>query len=263
MVSHRLVARDFRAVYRLLNECRDLGLDARAWRTHLLQGLCRLTGCQVAIGSEFAGFLPGTDPRSLLSIRMGWTNEAAERNWLQYIQHVPMEATPEYAALKKRLGTAITQTRDQIWRGRDWHQSETYNLYHRPSGIDDYIMSIHSIPGTHCYSSLWLHRSCEDSQRYRSGRREWWIIHAVHSELVRLIGCELASAGRDSLHHLTPRQRQTLKLLLAGLSEKEAAHAMSISQATVHDHVVALHRHFEVCSRGELLSLFVRHSGAT
>src|SRR5262245_60412816 len=40
--AHLRVA-DLRAIYRLLDECRDLGDDPLAWRRHLLAGLADLT----------------------------------------------------------------------------------------------------------------------------------------------------------------------------------------------------------------------------
>jgi DNA-binding CsgD family transcriptional regulator len=57
---------------------------------------------------------------------------------------------------------------------------------------------------------------------------------------------------------LSPRLRQTLDRLLAGDSEKQIAGRLKLSPNTVHVYVKALYRRFDVCSRGELLSRFVR-----
>lgn len=61
---------------------------------------------------------------------------------------------------------------------------------------------------------------------------------------------------------LSPRLAQTLERLLAGDSEKEAAARLGVSPHTLHVYVKALHRHFGVCSRGELLARFVRPRAA-
>ena len=58
--------------------------------------------------------------------------------------------------------------------------------------------------------------------------------------------------------NLSPRMRQTLEHLLAGLSEKEAATKMGLSVHTVHVHVKALYKRLNVTSRAELLARILR-----
>lgn len=57
---------------------------------------------------------------------------------------------------------------------------------------------------------------------------------------------------------MSPRTRQTLELLLAGDSEKQIAGKLGLSPHTVHDYVKAVYRRFDVCSRPELLALWIR-----
>jgi DNA-binding CsgD family transcriptional regulator len=56
---------------------------------------------------------------------------------------------------------------------------------------------------------------------------------------------------------LSPRQRQTLELLLIGHAEKQIAAQLSISRHTVHVYVKSLYKRFDVNSRGELLARWV------
>jgi DNA-binding CsgD family transcriptional regulator len=56
---------------------------------------------------------------------------------------------------------------------------------------------------------------------------------------------------------LSPRQRQVLRLLLIGNSEKECARTIGISVNTVHVYVKAIYKQFGACSRGELLSIWL------
>ncbi|MGD1276556.1 MAG: LuxR C-terminal-related transcriptional regulator [Tepidisphaeraceae bacterium] len=58
---------------------------------------------------------------------------------------------------------------------------------------------------------------------------------------------------------LSPRQRQTLELLLAGNAEKQIASRLAISRHTVHVYVKSLYKRFGVCSRAELLARWVQH----
>jgi DNA-binding CsgD family transcriptional regulator len=57
---------------------------------------------------------------------------------------------------------------------------------------------------------------------------------------------------------LSPRQRQTLELLLAGNAEKQIAARLAISRHTVHVYVKSLYKRFDVNSRPELLAKWVR-----
>lgn len=59
-------------------------------------------------------------------------------------------------------------------------------------------------------------------------------------------------------HFLTPMQARVLAYLRQGLSEKELAHVLAISQNTAHHHVQAIYRAFNVHSRAELMAQFIR-----
>jgi DNA-binding CsgD family transcriptional regulator len=59
---------------------------------------------------------------------------------------------------------------------------------------------------------------------------------------------------------LSPRERQTLELLLAGHSEKQIASKLRLSPNTVHHYVKGIHRHFDVSSRSELLARWAGES---
>jgi DNA-binding NarL/FixJ family response regulator len=77
---------------------------------------------------------------------------------------------------------------------------------------------------------------------------------------VKILLAQIGTPRRDvsgELAELSPRQRQTLHRLLAGDSEKQAASYLHLKPSTVHDYVKALHRHFDVNSRAELLAKFI------
>ena len=87
------------------------------------------------------------------------------------------------------------------------------------------------------------------------------------AELCRLVGRQLIGNSElrpsfpkvspTDVPGLSPRLRETLRHLMAGDSEKEAAAKMRISRHTLHVYVKLLYRRFEVSSRGELLSKFL------
>jgi DNA-binding NarL/FixJ family response regulator len=57
---------------------------------------------------------------------------------------------------------------------------------------------------------------------------------------------------------LPPRLSQTLTQLMDGLSEKQVALALGVSQHTVHVYVKTLYRRYGVSSRSELLAIAFR-----
>ena len=86
------------------------------------------------------------------------------------------------------------------------------------------------------------------------------------ADLVRMIGEQVHGQPRRmtvleaELHRLPPRLQQTMQSLLAGDSEKQAAAKMGVSPHTVHVYVKTLYRRYNVSSRGELLSRWVKHN---
>ncbi|MDH5707943.1 MAG: response regulator transcription factor [Hylemonella sp.] len=58
-----------------------------------------------------------------------------------------------------------------------------------------------------------------------------------------------AQDAQQALAGLSPRQRQVLKCLLKGMSGKQIAKSLDISEGTTKDHTVAVFRHLNVNSR--------------
>lgn len=56
---------------------------------------------------------------------------------------------------------------------------------------------------------------------------------------------------------LSPRERETLLLLLRGGSEKEIAQQLGLSPKTLHQYVISIYRKFNVRSRPELMALWL------
>ena len=56
---------------------------------------------------------------------------------------------------------------------------------------------------------------------------------------------------------LSPRERQTLVLLLAGDTKREIADKLGISEHTVGDYTKNIYKHFNLNSRGALQAFFM------
>ncbi len=251
-----LSARDVHECYQLAGRCRELGSDVDAWRNKLLDDLRTLVGAQVIINSEIENFGATNESETkFLGIhRAGWISDEAETRWREYAQSIPVERTPEYPYLSKFSGQTMVLSRDQIWGRETWYRSHTFNEIHRECGIDDYVISIcpTNIPGR-C-TTLWLHKGVGTRD---FTKREQAIISMIHLTINGEIGTYLAAADEPKLSSLTARRLEVLSRLLEGDSEKEIAYLFGVGKATIHDHVLAIYRHFEVSSRGELLSMFI------
>ena len=237
----------------VVQQCRDVGADSLAWETHLIDALRTLVGAKVGIVGNMRHFASGRT-QSVRSLRRGWADAAEERTWLEYVDRVPVERTPEYPLLSRIQERLITRTRSQLWPEAEWRRSRAFNEVHKPAGIDDYIISIRQQPGVSIQHSVWVHRGVGEPP---FTRRDWWAVRFVHEQIGARIGLDLASAAEPGLDALPPRQRQVLDLLLDGDSEKEAAATLGIAPATLHEHVLKVYAHFGVASRAELMAAFV------
>jgi DNA-binding CsgD family transcriptional regulator len=250
----QLRAEDVLKCFRIVGECRELGADAAAWQTHLAEQVRVVLDAQVVIAGNTLHLEAGRRPVSLSTIRVGWRDDSAERAWHDYVESVPMQNTPEYARIIGTDAPNVLLTRDDIWDRPLWYRSRTFNERHLPSGIDDYILSIVAVPRLNLYHSLWAHRGVGAEMFTGRHRR---MLSLLHNELGTHIGGALASACEPALQDLTRRQRDALDALLVGDSEKQIALRLGISNATAHEHVVSIYRHYGVNSRAELMARFV------
>jgi DNA-binding CsgD family transcriptional regulator len=86
--------------------------------------------------------------------------------------------------------------------------------------------------------------------------RHQLLVDLFHAEMTWVYQADVLLTSTSALS-LSPRARQTLQHLLAGLSEKQIASRLRLSPNTVHHYVKSIHKHFGVSSRSELLARWV------
>lgn len=86
--------------------------------------------------------------------------------------------------------------------------------------------------------------------------RDRLLVDLFHAEMIWVYQPDVLLTSPSGLS-LSPRARQTLQHLLAGLSEKQIASKLQLSPNTVHHYVKSIHKHFSVSSRSELLARWV------
>jgi DNA-binding CsgD family transcriptional regulator len=140
----------------------------------------------------------------------------------------------------------VTAIRRQLIDDRVWYDAPYVNRVLHSFDVDDNLVSVYRVGGTGKWEAVALFRS-----RGQRPFNEWDVelVRLFHQEIGRLWDRE--ARGRVAL---SPREEEVLRGLMCGLSEKQIAARLGLSQHTVHDRVKALHRAFAVQNRGGLIA---------
>ena len=82
---------------------------------------------------------------------------------------------------------------------------------------------------------------------------EIWLTEELKAQIAQIDGEELNLAQR--IAELTPKQFQVLKLIHDGLLNKQIAHELNVTEATVKAHISAVFRKLEVNTRTQAVLL--------
>ena len=215
---------EVRQILRLAHALQELPPDPAARKRVLLEGLCRLVradaGVCVVSREEAAPPRRGTVRRSV-AVSMVWhgmTEEDARAMAAQFPARARLRSFPARGTL-------------------------------------DVVESVLDVKGVKVQARVALLRRRPGRRRFADHDRS--VLDLLHAEFAWVYGPELPPLSPTGVP-LSPRQRQTLQLLLAGNSEKEIGRELGLSKNRVHHHVKAIHRHFGVSSRSELLARWVR-----
>ncbi len=248
-----LELREVCELFSLLDSCLEVGLDPDGWRQVLAVGLADLFGCVVAQSGEFRNIYDD-EAEVLHFIDYGWESDEQKAHFVAYQVEGAHRLDPARTILKARRGHLVATSTGALTDFEAYTQSEVYRRYMAPAGLGDNLISITQIPNSD--GTRWNMISCmrrAGEPLFRASERRLMRLLAI---LLRpLIGERLADST-SPLMRLTPRQHQTLRLLLDGLSEAKASAAMGISQQTLHKSVTELYRLFGISSRAQLQAHF-------
>ncbi len=212
--------------------------DPLARKQLLLNGMCRFirgdsASCEVGIIDQ------ASRQSTVLSVvRVG--NEEATSQWLNQSSHPdePVDANDEKPLRPRSISKlAVNRPTARVRSSRRVSGGIVSTIYFVGVGLSARIR-------------VWC-----DRPRFTQAERA--IVDLVHLEMSWVYEDDLLLVSRNEIS-LSPRQRQTLDHLLAGDSEKQIAAKLQLSHNTVHHYVKALHRHFNVSSRSELLAKWVK-----
>jgi DNA-binding CsgD family transcriptional regulator len=252
---------EVRAALRLVGECRDLGFDPGEWGRHMFAGLCQLTGARAGGGGEARKARPAGPLEGIYHVETGF--EPGEHDlFAAFLRTCGIDSHPlaiageSWWAATPRPGRLAVRTRRQLVPDRGWYGSVAYNEYHRVVRIDHCLVSVLELSADGRFSSIVLNRATGEPDFAPRQRR---LLGLFHEEVGRLIGPVLVSSDDPySPTRLPPRVQETLRCLLDGDGEKQAAARMGLSRETVHQYVKALYRHYRVSTRPELLVRVLR-----
>jgi len=249
---------EIRSIFRLVNECCEHWDHPDEWQEILLHGVMDIFEIGVAVIQVIEPGDEAHKPQVLPIASTGWKNAEDER---LYLDSLIGENRPRLPNVDKALDPALLHdgtlvfSRPMIVPDDMWYSSAFYRHFVEPIGLDEWVSSFRMAPQLKSVVMIGGNRFLGDDP---IAAHRIALLGILAEEITPLLGTRLSLRGQLSKEGLTSRQRQTLDLLLDGLSEKQVANTLGLSKATIHDYIVQLHRHFVVSSRGELLSYFIK-----
>jgi len=230
---------------RLAVELRELPHGSPQQKRHFLEGVIALVGAKVGIWARTRGVILERE------LDFGWSCEAERRVFLEYVDSAQWRALdPSMPALARHAAAPMgVFVREHLVEERAWYRSEHVQRFRRAARVDSFLYGVYA-PGGDTAIGFSLHR---DWGERAFSERERRLADAIHRACA-FVHQPPRALPPAILRGLSPRLRATLGHLARGLSEKQVAAALALSPHTVHDYVKALHRHFGVQSRSELLA---------
>ncbi|HYO24048.1 MAG TPA: LuxR C-terminal-related transcriptional regulator [Lacipirellulaceae bacterium] len=228
-----------------------VNLDLADRKRRLASGVAKLIGADAWIWSASAvnHQIPG-DFMTVCALDDGWTSQQERAAVYQAVTSPQLGRqvlAPVYHAIQ--TGEHGTHLACDLFPGDGWRQVSPF--WNR-TGFHDFIASLFPISKDFS-SNVGFHR--------RIGRpaftpRDRDLVHAVLGQVRWLHRHGSDSKADETLHRLTPRERQVLIFLLNGDTQKSIAEKLGISEYTVGDYMKQLNKRFTVNSRAELQARF-------
>jgi DNA-binding CsgD family transcriptional regulator len=255
----RVRHQDISALLKLANELHELAPNPVVRQEHMLRSLAKILGASVGVSLLGRAGPPSAPERMELCMLVyhGLEDPAHRRAANEYFRTM-LPNNPVRGVLVKLSAreSPATYRREQLVDDRVFYRSPYFEQRHQAMGVDHSIYSVMSFDGSRLMTGMAMYRSIGDRRRFTD--RERSLMRMFHSQAQWLYECEPPGDGSPVMVVLSPRQKQTLRLLLGGDAEKQIATKLSLSRHTVHEHVKAIYRSIGVSSRGELLAKFLR-----
>jgi hypothetical protein len=253
---------DMAALVRLEGELGELATGPEpeeAQRRHALDGMARLVGATAAVWARLDGLRSPGHPLLGGAVVWGFEGEHERHTFFGYVEDAQVRMPdPMLPVVRHRLTPPVCSfLRHELVDDRGWYRSPHVAELRRSGRVDSCIYTIRLDDDGGGGAAIALHRPWGARP---FGERERALVDVFYRESRRLrVLARRSREGGQSPSEiaLPPRLVQTLAALARGLSEKQVAAELGLSQHTVHDYVKELHRRLRVQSRGELLARYL------
>ncbi|HEX2691696.1 MAG TPA: helix-turn-helix transcriptional regulator [Kofleriaceae bacterium] len=251
---------------RLLGEAREIPVERPERGYHLVSGVGRIVGAAVVSVILDTDSVQGDQLQR--SVTVLFERDGGASLGLEQLSQAASALQPLVLAMVRLVprepGATVTAPWQELATERRWCCVEKMVHYLRPPGCGDAMFSAVRLRTSSQVHGLGLYRGPE-GQAFNEEERN--LLHVFHVACAGLLLSSLPSTagGGDQdagYASLSLRQRQTLDLVLDGLSDKEIAGRLRISRFTVNQYTKAIYRHYGVTSRIQLLARLLGQSRA-
>ena len=255
-----LSAAQARAIWKLVNECRELGDDRVAWRAHCLNEVGRLVDSDLGVLGEMGGCqeLKLRDMGVTFSWRSDFPGTSALDPMVAKFRTDPnlSPAMMAYHEENRSVGGKCLSHKELI-EDRDWYRSVDYQYIQEPFGMDAIMWCFRRLGAGLADESCGLVLVRQKGRR-SFNPRDRTLVRELNAMLAGLVGGPLARYRDPSPSELPRRTRQVLACLLEGDSDKQIAARLRIASSTVNEYTKAIYRFFGVNARTELMARWIR-----
>lgn len=236
----RLASMDVRALLRLVSQLHQAA-DPHTRKRQMIQGLCGLTGAGCGVVAVTHMESPAAQPRLVSAVY--YVPDGASDDCL------PPTVIPLHPAHRSADGAiaraASSQDLQPATLAFEWPASALGSRRAR------HLVSSRALRDNCTAAAICLFHSPDRAKIFTARHR--LLVDLFHQEACWVYQPDLLLLS-PMAHALSPRERETLALLLTGLSEKQIASKLKLSHNTIHHYVKSIHRQFDVSSRGELFT---------
>lgn len=250
VLDHSLTRRLLETVVRL----GDTVQLASERRERFIEALIELTGSDAGHWAWGRGRPPASGIVTLAVLPLGYTPD--QLTAMHELSQDPVYDQEVRSRLMGRIGLdgQVCVTNDDVFADGTWEQSGTF-AYYRRVGLFAWLNAIRYTTDD-TWVNLHLIRSVG---KEKFSPRERSLIGLALASVSWLYPAVSERVPLEDIAELTPRQRLVLTLLLDGLSRKQIARRLELTENTVGDHIKTIYQHFGVHSVAALAAQFLKN----